>query len=150
MGQTVTTSTDSQASQFNSQSSQSSQQSSSSASADYSGLVSQIITALRPSIALSVQEALEAQRFTSSQVTTQEFNSGSFGASTGSSSGISSGASFGSSSGTSSGASFGSFTGSSSGSSSGSVSGSSALTGIFGDGSASNVKIETPQYNIEY
>merc|ERR1712200_193765 len=112
-------------------------------------------TALRPSIALSVQEALEAQRFTSSQVTTQEFNSGSFGASTGSSSGISSGASFGSSSGTSSGASFGSFTGSSSGSSSGSseslsgsVSGSSALTGIFGDGSTSNVKIETPQYNI--
>merc|ERR1712058_17383 len=101
---TTTTTTGSQSNQFNSQSSVS--------SADYSSLVAQIIAALRPSIALSVQEALEASRVTTTQVTS--VNQGGFNANAFGSSGSSTSSSFQGSSSSSG----------SSGSSSGSVSGS--------------------------
>merc|ERR1712098_854447 len=127
-------STGSQSNQFNSQSS-------SVSSADYSSLVAQIIAALRPSIALSVQEALEASRVTTTQVTS--VNQGGFNPNAFGSSGSSTSSSFQGSSSSSGSSSF-------SGSSSVSVSGSSALSGIFGDVKWHNVKIESPQYNIEY
>jgi len=83
-----------------------------------SALISQIISALKPSIASSVSSALQAQSFSqqqqsqansfSQQQSSQAFNSQSSSAS------------------------------------------SSSLGNIFGDGSAHNVKIETPDYKIEY
>merc|ERR1712098_771917 len=100
-------STGSQSNQFNSQSS-------SVSSADYSSLVAQIIAALRPSIALSVQEALEASRVTTTQVTS--VNQGGFNPNAFGSSGSSTSSSFQGSSSSSGSSSF-------SGSSSGSVSG---------------------------
>ena len=84
-------------------------------------LVAQIIAALKPSIAISVSQALEESRFSSQQqsqaVQQQSVQQQSFQQSQSTSSGSLS---------------------------------SSSLTSIFGDGKAHNVKVETPQYAFEY
>merc|ERR550519_1175298 len=112
----------------------------SSSNASSGKLVSQIVAALRPSIALSVAEALEASRV-SSQVSNSAFNVQS--ANTGfSSQAANSG--FNSQSSSAQSSSF-----SSGGASSGAVS-SGTLSSIFGNGDIHNVRVETPEYKIEY
>jgi len=116
---------------------------SSSSSANSSRLVAQIIAALQPSIALSVQEALDASRVSSTQtISSQGFNSGfnSQAVNTG----------FNSQSSSSSGSSNLSSGSISSGSvSSGSLSAGS-LSSIFGNGEVSNVKVQRPGFSYEY
>jgi len=128
--QTSSSSSSSSSSSQFSQSDDASSAFSASSSVNTDRLVAQIMAALRPSIAISVQEALLLQA--SSQQ--QSFDSSS---SHGSSSHGSS--SHGSSS-----------HGSSSSSSGSHSSGSGSLTSLFGDGNAHNVRVETPQYTIEY
>jgi len=119
---------------------QSTQSSSSSSNVSSSKLVSQIVAALRPSISLSVAEALEASRLANAQnsfSTSQTFTSGSQ-ASQDSSYGFNSGSSSVQSTNFNAG-----------GATSSSLS-SESLSGIFGDGSIHNVRVETPEYKIEY
>jgi len=103
----------------------SSSSSSSSSSVNSSKLVAQIIAALQPSIAVSVQDALDAQ--------SQAFNAQSQAFNSQNQAFNSQSQSFNTQS----------------ASSSGSLS-SESLSGIFGNGGVHNVKIETPEYNIEY
>merc|ERR1712001_125448 len=100
---------------------QASQQSQQSSSVSQSELIAQIIAALKPSIAVSVQDALDASRFQRQQQQQQQqqqvFQSQVSNAPSQQSSSVSSG----------------------------------TLTNIFGEsGSAHNVKVETPEFNYEY
>merc|ERR1711921_44976 len=104
----------------------------SSSNASSGKLVSQIVAALRPSITMSVAEALEASRVANAQNAFNSQSSATF-TSQASNSGSSSQAS--------------NFN--AGGASSGSLS-SASLSGIFGDGSIHNVRVETPEYKIEY
>jgi len=118
-------------------------QTSSSSSIDQNRLIAQIMAALRPSISLSVEQALEASRVTASQANFS--NNQGF-----TSSNQVSSSSQGSSSGFTSGSSSGSSSGSISGSSSGSSLSSQTLSGLFGDGQIHSVSVETPLYQIKY
>jgi len=123
---------------FNSQASSGS----SSSSANSSKLVAQIIAALQPSISLSVQEALDASRVSSTQtVSSQGFNSGF------NSQAVNSG--FTSQSSQSSSSSSGSSNFNSGSVSSGTLS-SGSLSSIFGNGEVSNVKVQRPGFSYEY
>merc|ERR1719373_464049 len=104
---------------------QASQQAQQSSSVSQSELIAQIIAALKPSIAASVQDALNASRFQQQQQQQQQqqvfqsqvSNAASQQSSSSSSSNLSSG----------------------------------TLTNIFGEsGNVHNVKVETPEFNYEY
>merc|ERR1711884_600260 len=104
---------------------QASQQAQQSSSVSQSELIAQIVAALKPSIAVSVQDALNASRFQQQQQQQQQqqvfqsqvSNAASQQSSSSSSSSLSSG----------------------------------TLTNIFGEsGNVHNVKVETPEFNYEY
>jgi len=104
---------------------QASQQAQQSSSVSQSELIAQIVAALKPSIAVSVQDALNASRFQQQQQQQQQqqvfqsqvSNAASQQSSSSSSSNLSSG----------------------------------TLTNIFGEsGNVHNVKVETPEFNYEY